>query len=265
MAVAGVVGPTEKRLALADQVAELRAQGLLQREVSARLGISRAYASDLERDPEGLLSRARKDSYRGTCAGCGGPTTGSEGPNKRPERCEPCNRALRTAEKKWTREACVDAIQRFARIHGRPPLADEWIKNDEAHGYPPRTSVYQSSKNRGAPFAKWGDAIEAAGFPRRIVGKYARPTPTGNGRSATVKGEKVSMRPYIVLEQTKDGAWQAHEGVESHSEQLAIEAYIEGLGEANGQANGRFVAIPASRWRVRTLQPVTTYKAVPAE
>lgn len=73
------------------------------------------------------------------------------------------------------------------------------------------------------------------------------------------------MRDFVVLEQQKDGAWVAHEGVNAYSEALAIEKYVEEAGASNGQASHRFVAIPAHRWIVRELQPVTTFKAVVAE
>lgn len=73
------------------------------------------------------------------------------------------------------------------------------------------------------------------------------------------------MRDFVVLEQQKDGTWISHEGVNAYSEALAIETYIEGAGAANGLASHRFVAVPAHRWIVRELQPVTTFKAVVAE
>lgn len=166
-----IVGPTRERLELAERVRELRAQHLTHREVARRLDITRSYASTLADDPDGSKARARKDSYRGVCVDCEGPTSGSEGRSRTPERCEVCAIEKRHAEKRWTRETVIDAIQRFADENGRPPRATEWNNADPERGYPAKTSVYESAGwNPGAPFEKWADAIEAAGFPRPEIG-----------------------------------------------------------------------------------------------
>lgn len=173
MAAPGIMGPTPERLALAKRAADLRAQGLLQREIQAELGISRSYASELLRDPDGSLARARKDSYAGVCVGCGGPTSGNDGPNRPPERCASCSWEHQHAQKFWTRERIIEAIRRWAAEHdGRPPRATDWQYRDlRGDGYPPATSVYNDTH---APFNSWGEAIEAAGFPRPERGHYDR-------------------------------------------------------------------------------------------
>jgi hypothetical protein len=256
-------GATEARLALAGRVAELRAHGLTHREVAGELGISRSYASELAVDPDGSDGRARKDGYGGRCVDCGARTSGADGRDSAPQRCNRCALANQSAEQHWTREAVLDAIRRFAAAHGRPPGAQEWVASDPVNGYPPRTAVYRAGKKSAAHFDKWADAIEAAGFPRPLQGRHHRAARNTVSHQQTVEGRKVQMRPYIVLEQQKDGTWLAHEGVESYSEQLAIEAYIASLADTNGHAAGRYVAIPVSRWIVRELQPVTSFKAVP--
>lgn len=252
-------GATPARLALAEQVRRLRDEGVTHREIAARLGISRSYANDLDHDPDGTNARARKDSYRGSCVDCGGPTTAN--------RCKDCARVLARKERKWTRETVIDAIQRFAAANGRPPLADEWIRADPVNGFPPRTAVYQNKKSDPwQPFVKWADAIEAAGFPRPRVGQYVRrPRRTAQPtRYMRTEIGVVQMRDYIVLELDEDGRWIQHGPVQSHSEALAIESFVESLGSLNGRAAHQFVAVSSARWIVRELQQVTSFKAVAA-
>lgn len=163
------------RAGLAAEVAWWRTKGRLpMREVAELLGISCSYAYDLVCDPSGEKVRARKDSYRGTCSRCGNPTDGSNGRAKAPDLCASCAAAELHKARYWTAERIVDAIQRFAALHGRPPSAREWIRVDRAGGYPNRGSIYMSSAKRGSPFPTWAAAIEAAGFPRPQRGMYAR-------------------------------------------------------------------------------------------
>jgi hypothetical protein len=251
-------GATEERLRLAGLVADLRREGVIYREIAERLGISRSYASELWLDPDGSKASERKDSYGGVCIDCGAPTTGSYGRALAPERCNDCSLARQSADRHWTREAVLDAIKRFASAHGRPPTADEWSTADPVNGYPPRTAVYSAGRKSSAHFDKWADAIEAAGFERPRVGGYVRrPRNPRKGRSQNV-------RDYIILELDDDGRWIQHEPVQSYSEALAIEKYVESLGSVNGRAGHKFVAVSAARWIVRELQAVTSFKAVAA-
>ena len=86
------------RTVLAQRAQELRAAGLLQREIAVRLGVSRSYVAALYNDPDGAKARARKDSYRGTCESCGAPTDGSNGRGAAPTRCDPCYRIAVAAQ-----------------------------------------------------------------------------------------------------------------------------------------------------------------------
>lgn len=258
-------GVTVKRRELADRAQALRAEGKLQREVAEILGVSRSYAAALSgEDPLGVKSRARKDSYRGVCEDCGGPTDGSNGPNAVPAVCDRCSHGRQTRDRKWSYENVIDAIQRFAAANGRPPTATEWVCANPTFGYPPRSSVYRASRNSSAPFQSWADAIETAGFPRPLTGHYKRP-PKAESHQAKIQGKAVSMRYFVVLEQQQDGSWITHEGIQAYSEAIAIERYIESLTETNGHAASRFFAVPAHRWIVRELQPVTSYKAIAVE
>lgn len=65
------------------------------------------------------------------------------------------------ARRQWTRETIVEAIQKFAAEHGRPPKADEWVRSSLDN--PTQSTVYLK-------FGNWGDAIVAAGFERPVRG-----------------------------------------------------------------------------------------------
>lgn len=151
----------------------MRAEGLLHREVAELLGISRSHAAALSHDPDGAKDRARKDSYRGTCSRCGNPTDGSKGRAAAPDRCAKCAAIEGHEAQYWTAERVINAIQRFAALHGRPPRSRDWLRADRANGYPVMSSVYVNSASPNAPFPSWADAIEAAGFPRPRHGVYA--------------------------------------------------------------------------------------------
>jgi hypothetical protein len=160
----------------ARQAARLKErEGLNAREIAYRMGISKTYAFDLLNDPEGLKVKARKESYRGICEVCGAFTNGADGPTRAPRFCNHC--APAAYHLKWTKERVVEAIQRWAKIFGRPPLSTEWLHGQVVDGYefPANSSVYDSHNDRSYPcFNNWADAIEAAGFPRPHRGRYER-------------------------------------------------------------------------------------------
>jgi len=152
------------RMKKAAEVARLRARGdLTLTEIARRMGISRQYVSALLHDPDGAKQRKRESSY--TCGRCGGNR------DRKAKVCEECDMAIRHEKKTWTRESVIAAIQRFAAEHGRPPTASDWKHADPEYGYPGTSTVY--GKPPWKPFAAWGDAIEAAGFPRPLSGRRA--------------------------------------------------------------------------------------------
>ncbi len=254
-------GPTPERLILAARVKALRETGLLGQQVADRLGISRTYVYELESDPEGAKGRARKDSYAGVCEVCGKPTSGSHGRRRAPTLCDECSHEKQAAEKRWTAEAVIDAIQRFAAAHGRPPTANEWIRADPVRGYPVRTSVYVTQTRSHSPFPTWADAIVAAGFPRPVIGHYPRPPKVTRGRQVTTTEGRKTMKDYVVLHSTDGGkTWRAVPSAQAYSETMAIEQ----TAETEGTAEGVWVAVLVSRWVERKLEAVTTFKAVAA-
>jgi len=159
---------TGLRAQRARAAAELRAEGLTAREIAERLAVSPNYAHSLLSDPDGAKDRARKDSYRKPCPNCGRLMTGSNGNGPdAPSLCRECAKP----ERYWTRDRIIDAVQRFARIHGRPPVVDDWRHADPDNGYPAATATYGTDNpGRPAAFACWADVIEAAGFPRPYSG-----------------------------------------------------------------------------------------------
>ncbi len=165
-------------------IARLRDQeGLMWREIGARLGLSRSIVQEYYADPTGEKVRARKDRYRGSCVDCGAPTDGSAGPGKAPRRCIQCAAIVAGAERKiWDRDTIIAAIQWWAEEHGEPPGSADFNEtqartalHDEARArrterykakgaIPCHTTVYRE-------FGSWNAALEAAGFrPRQPDG-----------------------------------------------------------------------------------------------
>ena len=58
---------------------------------------------------------------------------------------------------KYTKESCIEAIQRFYEIEGRVPLVKDFKNNKQ---YPSYNTVIRH-------FGTWNIAIEAAGFTTR--------------------------------------------------------------------------------------------------
>lgn len=154
------------------EVARLYAAGTPMKRIARALGIGRTTVRrwvDPEFHEKHLAGcRRMKESYRGVCVDCGAPTTGCNGPGTAPDRCIHCQPIY------WTPERIIEAVQAWARKHGRPPVPNEWRKATPDH--PATSSCYRSSGNRSvkAAFPNWADLIEAAGFPRPLTGMYER-------------------------------------------------------------------------------------------
>lgn len=86
----GISMKTPENLARAQQ---LRAEGKLFREIAEEIGVAVQTIDAWLNDPDGSRIRARKDSYRGTCIDCSGPTSGcnGRGPRGVPTRCARCH------------------------------------------------------------------------------------------------------------------------------------------------------------------------------
>lgn len=137
------------------KIVALQGQGLSRTEIAPFLHLSVSGIASIITDPDGSKQKARRERYRGECITCGKKTDGSSGYGKAPRYCAGCRPDV---DRIWTRENVITAIQRWARVHGRPPSSREWLLVGDDH--PGMSSVYPEL------FPSWADAIEAAGFPR---------------------------------------------------------------------------------------------------
>jgi Homing endonuclease associated repeat len=126
----------------------LRDEGLLMREIAQRMGVATSTVDGYLNDPGGGRLRARKDSYRGACERCGGPTHGSNGTHRAPRVCLECI--------SWTDEAIIAALRAWAQKYGASPKEVAWRRAGEGH--PSSTCVSQH-------FGTWNRALTAAGLP----------------------------------------------------------------------------------------------------
>lgn len=167
--------PGCRRQRLAREAAELRGAGLLEREIAEALGVSRSYANELLRDPDGSRAKQRKRRYDSTCVDCGAPTSGCEGRRAEP-RCQQCATWRSAAgRRKWPAELLIARMHEWERIYGEAPAMPDWnpVKaremNDEARAqrwedaaghWPWFTIVVQR-------FGSWNEGLLAAGFEPR--------------------------------------------------------------------------------------------------
>jgi len=156
--------PARPRRERAQSVAEasrLRHEGLLLREIGARLGVSTKTVHAWLSDPDGSKARERKQRYRAICVACGRPCY-RQGPYAA-WRCEPCERTHRHEHRKWTKRKVKAALGRWADDLGRPPTADETAL--------PGTRVPYRAIRR--EFGSFNQALKAAGLPARDPGHRA--------------------------------------------------------------------------------------------
>jgi hypothetical protein len=153
----------------------------------------------------------------------------------------------RTAAQSWsrkakTREEVIEAIQRFAREHGRPPSRADFIG---------RTDEYVSPQTADRLFGSWSDAIVAAGFDR----------PTAIRRDAWTRERAIEKLQEVVAEH----------GAVPNSERLAglglpgagaynrlfgsWAGYVEAAGYERPTRRPAAAAAPAARSTARSAPP----------
>lgn len=252
---------TPERLALAAEAARLRNdEHLTWREIAERLGISRSYAETLRSDPDGAKARARKDRYRGTCVDCGGPTTGSEGPSKTPDRCHSCAALMSHAERYWTADRILNSFRRFANVNGRAPTAtDRMITNPSIRAkVSPERLADAERAMANCPdlphpysvqreFGTWATAVKAAGLTPGPSGGAGHRAPRRRSKGDTL------ARIYHVLHRNGDGGFH-DQTVEAYSPENAIEKVADGEGE--------WVAILDSNWFAASVEPRQIFAVV---
>jgi transposase-like protein len=155
----------------------LRAQGLIKREIAARMGVARSTVDSWLNDPDGSRLRARKASYSVPCVDCGAPTDGSGGRKVTRTRCSTCWTRYRHENRVWTQEAIVIAVREFARLYGTPPAATDWnvgAANDLQRERFYEDDCWPHSSVVTREFGTWNIAIRAAGFEPNHIGHYGR-------------------------------------------------------------------------------------------
>lgn len=168
--------------------AALKASGLNGVQIAERLGVSRAYAYALLRDPDGSFDRERKRQYAGTCVDCGQSTNGHNGRGSQAaKRCRACS-DIASAERQrarevWKRGTIIAAIQWWADEYGEPPAIPDWnptkarYMGDEARAehfeQVHADGMVPTFKTVVRKFGSWNAGIAAAGFEPRRPGGYA--------------------------------------------------------------------------------------------
>jgi Homing endonuclease associated repeat len=160
---------------------ELRAQGLVFREIAAEMGVAVSTVGDWLNDPDGSRSRARKHSYAGSCVDCGASTSGSNGREHAPKRCRNCSVRFRHETAKWTRVTIVQALREFATRYGRSPAAADFSPHQARKlGHSDRVNrfyadgCYPYATQVQNVFGSWNAAIKAAGLIPTEIGRYDR-------------------------------------------------------------------------------------------
>lgn len=222
------------RAQLLAEISELEAEGMTtSREIGARLGLSPQTIRNARSDPDDSKRSRRRERYQGQCVDCG-VTTFSDGTSRPSQRCGPCSVE---ANRIWDRGSIIETIQEFARIHGRPPLSTEWLRRGVLE---PQIYVFTVQ----SVFGSWANAIEAAGFPRPVMGN--KTVPAGRGANQM-------KRTYYVLD--KNGAETFHVvTVEAHTPDQAVELAADEEGE--------WIAILDRYWVATTVKEQTKLAVV---
>jgi predicted transcriptional regulator len=242
-------------------VRELRARGLLQREIAAEMGISRNNVSDLLADPENTKKRARRLIYGGTCKRCGALTDGSQGNKASPEICKDCAALELHEQREWTKERIIAAFITFRERVGRAPTTVDIHVLSGAPSIERRLSDARVAEIKALPrdlrlphydlvrreFGSWPAALEAAGLP---------PNPTGGAGHRVKERKGVMPRNYVVFSKNGHG-WIPRETVEARDSDEAIQKVADG--------EGTYVAVAEPNWQERTVAPKTVFAVVESE
>lgn len=135
----------------------LRDENISVLDIAKRMSLSRSYVYELLTDPEGVNKDRRRESYRGRCERCGKPTDGSGGNARHSKHCYKCDHIVKHENRRWTKDAIILAIRRWADEHaGIPPIVTDWKFN--------RPAWAPSQRQVQREWVTWNKAIEAAGF-----------------------------------------------------------------------------------------------------
>lgn len=200
------------RAELAHTVALMKQHRVSDAFIAIELGISRSYVNDLLNDPDGSKGRARKERYRRPCPGYGGPCgklmDGSNGRGPAaPKLCEDCAARKQHDERRWTREACLEAGRLWIKRAGAPPRAADFEPamcraSEGARGVARREAQLKRMGGRGTyppvgcvtrEFGSWRKFRDALGEPV-AAGGYVRTPEVLAQRDATFAARQGSRR-----------------------------------------------------------------------
>jgi AcrR family transcriptional regulator len=218
------------------RIFELRDQGVSSKEIARRLGLSPSTVRNYISDPDGTKTAALKVSYGGVCVRCGGPTSGADGRARAAEMCGGCTAVSQHDGRYWTRERVLAAFLRFERDHGHLPTASELL-------------------HRRLPYLPfWNVVRREFGGMTEVFSALGRDHP-GSGRRTRRETVTTNRNGYTVLRERPDGVWEVMAAdVAAPTQREALNASLNGH-----KPEGRWLAIPMSYWRPRTIRPVTIY------
>ena len=190
---------------------ELRAQGMILRDIAADIGVARPTVHQWLTDPDGVKTRARRARYGGQCADCGAPTDGSNGSARAPKRCAACSwrwqatlefqlaQSARASRRTvWSDEQILDAIRSVADPGGRVTVT----MYQAAYAAAPKGAMPSFRTIAPLRWRLWADAATAAGcHANRRLGPYSTSL-TGEGallalrECARALGKPPSSREY---------------------------------------------------------------------
>lgn len=166
----------------AAEAARLRAEGLIYKDIAARIGTSVSYAQELVTDPDGSGALARKARlYSFECSGCGKTivANGTKELANRTGYCQPCLGAReRGMSRRWILESMAEWEDRF----GVPPTATDWNPQAayaksvawKAQRLADTDRPWPSVSSVQAIFGSWNAALQAAGYDTFEPGYYGR-------------------------------------------------------------------------------------------
>ena len=95
-------------------------------EIAARLGRKPATVRSYIYDPDASKARELKKSYRGSCEGCGAPTSGGDGPGRAKALCARCKGR---DSSKWSEERIEAALRAWRSRYGEPARSTDLSRN----------------------------------------------------------------------------------------------------------------------------------------
>jgi Homing endonuclease associated repeat len=175
---------------LRERALALRKQGMLIREIAVALEVSKPtvlrWTNPTLEARERENARKKKFSKHCRCPSC------RQRMSNNASLCIECARAKQTKDRYWNQERIVDAIRAWALQHGHPPTYSEWERSGSGH--PTVYTVCRDGPN--PPFAKWSDAIRAAGFKAK------------QRRSRLTKRERQDIRRRAGEDKLKKALWK---------------------------------------------------------